>query len=44
VEEKIIEMQATKQALADAVYSGKGGKKANAITSQELSSLLGIIE
>ena len=44
VEEKIIEMQETKQALADAVYSGKGGKKANAITSQELSDLLGIIE
>jgi len=43
VEEKIIEMQARKQALADAVYSGKGGKKANAISSEELSSLLGPI-
>lgn len=44
VEEKIIEMQDSKQALADAVYSGKGGKKANAISSEELGALLGAIE
>ncbi len=44
VEEKIIEMQKRKQALADAVYSGKGGKKANAISSKELGDLLGAIE
>ncbi|MBL4608347.1 MAG: hypothetical protein JKY01_11045 [Pseudomonadales bacterium] len=42
VEEKVIAMQQKKQALADAVYSGKGGGKANAITSEDLSDLLGV--
>ena len=43
VEEKIVALQQKKQALADAVYSGKGGKKANSISSEELSDLLGVL-
>jgi len=44
VEEKIIALQQKKQALADAIYAqGKGGEKANAVTAEELSDLLGVL-
>jgi len=43
VEEKIIALQQKKQALADAVYSGKAGEKANSISSEDLSDLLGVL-
>lgn len=43
VEEKIIELQKKKQAFADAVYSRRGGKKANSITSEGFDYLLGIL-
>ncbi|MDQ7002648.1 MAG: DEAD/DEAH box helicase [Ghiorsea sp.] len=40
VEEKIIAMQAKKQALADAVYAqGKGGEKALPITAEDMQDL-----
>ncbi len=40
VEEKILQLQQKKQRLSDAIYSGKGAEKANAVTSDELSELL----
>ncbi len=40
VEEKILQLQQKKQLLSDAIYSGKGAEKANAVTSDELNELL----
>ncbi len=40
VEEKIIELQQKKQALADAVYSGKSTKETMALSAEELTGLL----
>ena len=40
VEEKIIALQQKKQALADAVYSGKGDEKTNRFSAADLTELL----
>ena len=42
LEEKILEMQARKQALADGVYGDKSAKDATKLTAKDLQELLGL--